>query len=229
MTAALAAAFLGLTLGARHAFEPDHLAAVSTLAAEKEGARAGLWLGALWGLGHSLSLLLVAGTLALLQVEMPAKLALCFEIAVALMVIGLGLNALRRAVREGPFGATTTHRHGGTLHTHAAVKEHLHLGKWTLASRPLWVGLMHGLAGSGALVALVPLALSSVGEKLLYIATFGAGSILGMAVLTGLVGAPLAWLSRTPRLASAVLAMAGVFAVGTGLVWGWHSTSQLFG
>ncbi|MBX7112818.1 MAG: hypothetical protein K1X64_00690 [Myxococcaceae bacterium] len=229
MTAAWAAALLGLSLGARHAFEPDHLAAVSTLAVERKGATAGLWLGALWGLGHSLSLLLVAGTLAALHLEMPEKLALCLEIAVAVMVVTLGLNALRRSLREGPFGATTTHTHGGTAHTHAAVKEHVHFGRWTLAARPLWVGLMHGLAGSGALVALVPLALASPAEKLLYIATFGAGSILGMAALTGLAGAPLAWLAKMPRVTSAVMATAGLLAVGTGLFWGWNSATELFG
>lgn len=227
MTAAFAAAMLGLTLGMRHAFEPDHLAAVSTMAVERKGLKDGLWLGALWGLGHSAALLVVAGSLALLQVELPVKVGLGLEMAVAAMVVTLGLNAVRRALREGPVGSAVRHRHGFTVHTHAAAKEHLHFGKWTLASRPLWVGLMHGLAGSGALAAMVPLGLASSGEKLFYVAAFGSGSILGMAALTGLLGAPLGWVSKSPRALSWVVGVAGLIAVGTGLIWGWSSASQL--
>ena len=86
MLSSLVTTLLGLSIGMRHALEPDHLAAISTLAAERKNARAGLWLGALWGAGHSLSLLVVGGTLALLEAKMPEAVALGFELLVAVMI-----------------------------------------------------------------------------------------------------------------------------------------------
>jgi len=218
---------LGLTLGVRHAFEPDHLAAVSTLATEQKSARAGLLLGAWWGLGHTLSLLAVGGSLALLEAKMPERLGLAFEVLVGVMVVGLGLRALKRAVAEGRRGVTTTHAHFGEVHTHASPGDHLHLRGWTLATRPLLVGLMHGLAGSGALTALVLAELPTAEARLGYIALFGLGSVAGMALLTGLAGLPLMRVARAPRAAALLLGVAGVLSVGIGGFWAIASGLEL--
>jgi high-affinity nickel-transport protein len=207
---------MGLALGVRHAFEPDHLAAVSTLATEQRSARAGLLLGAWWGLGHTASLLVVGGGLALLEAEMPERMALTFETLVGVMVVGLGLRALWRAFTEGRTGVTTTHNHLGLEHTHAGPREHLHVNDWTLATRPLLVGLMHGLAGSGALTALVLAELPSAGARLGYIALFGLGSVVGMALLTGIAGLPLRRVAQTPKAAAVLLGLAGLLSVGVG-------------
>ncbi|MFZ5444438.1 MAG: urease accessory protein [Myxococcota bacterium] len=223
----LVPSLVGLTLGMRHALEPDHLAAVSTLASEERGTLAGLRLGLYWGLGHTLALLVVGGSLALIGAQMPASLGHVFELVVAVMVIGLGLRATVRAVREGRHGAEHTHSHGGLEHTHAAPPSHLHLSRWTLATRPLLIGLVHGLAGSGALTALVLAELPTLGARLLYIALFGAGSIVGMALLTGLAGLPLARLARSPRLATALLFVTGVVSTGIGAWWGLESLAAL--
>lgn len=220
---------LGLALGVRHAFEPDHLAAVSTLATEQKSARAGLLLGAWWGLGHTASLLVVGGSLALLEAKMPERVALGFETLVGLMVLGLGLRALKRAFTEGRTGVTTTHTHFGQVHTHVGPGEHLHLNGWTLATRPLLIGLMHGLAGSGALTALVLAELPTAGERLGYIALFGLGSVAGMALLTGLAGLPLMRVARTPKAAAVLLGVAGLLSVGVGGFWAVASGVELAG
>lgn len=220
---------LGVALGMRHALEPDHLAAVSTLTSQQKSARAGLVLGVFWGLGHSLSLLLVGGTLALLETHLPARLENGFEVLVSLMIIFLGARALRQAVREGRSGVVHSHEHGGVAHTHPAPTEHLHVSKATLATRPLLIGLVHGLAGSGALTVIVLSELHSAAERLSYIFLFGSGSIIGMGLLTGLVGVPLSRAARNPRLATGLLMVTGVISLSIGAWWGVTSISRLFG
>ena len=221
-------ALLGVALGMRHALEPDHLAAVSTLASEQKNPRAGVLVGILWGLGHTASLFAVGGTLALLEARMPPRLEQAFELAVAVMVFGLGVRALRQAVREGTSGAAHVHAHGdGVVHTHTAPASHLHLRRWTFSTRPLLVGVLHGLAGSGALTALVLAELPSAGARLAYIGLFGAGSVLGMGALTGLAGLPLSRAAREPRLAAGVLAVAGIVSLVVGAWWGFESASHL--
>ncbi len=212
----------------RHALEPDHLAAVSTLASEERGGlRAGLHLGVYWGLGHTFSLLIVGGSLAVLGAQMPARLGFAFELLVALMISALGVRAMLRAVAEGRAGSEHTHAHGGLTHTHAAPSEHLHLSRWTLATRPLLIGLMHGLAGSGALTALVMAELPTASARLSYIALFGAGSVVGMSLLTGLAGVPMMKLARSPRLAAGLLLFTGVLSTAIGACWGWGAIQNL--
>src|SRR5262249_442502 len=139
----LVSCLLGLLLGARHALEPDHLTAISTLVAERRGARAGLVLGAFWGLGHSITLLGAGVLLTGLHRTMPPRLAEAFELVVAVMLIVLGARSLARArASRGPLRA---HSHGGSTHSHAGATAHVHVGRWTLATRPLLVGLVHGL------------------------------------------------------------------------------------
>jgi hypothetical protein len=215
MWEALLAAGVGLLWGARHAFEPDHLAAVSTLAADRRDARAPWALGALWGLGHSLALLALAGVLALLEQTMPASVARSLELAVAAMLLVLGARALHQAWAEGRSGKPVPHRHADLVHVHAVSTEHLHLGRWTLSARPLWIGLLHGLAGSGALTALVLVELHSAAARLAYIALFGVGSTAGMALMTSLLGASLARLGASRWL----LGAAGTFSMVLGVLW----------
>ena len=232
MFAALTGLLLGFFLGMRHALEPDHLAAVSTLVTEQRSAGRGAILGAFWGIGHTLSLFGVGVVLALLETQMPPRLADGFELAVALMLLLLGVRAIARALQQGGLGHAHAHAHmhgdGSTGHEHGGPDDHVHVFRWTLARRPLLVGLVHGLAGSGALTALVLASLPGVGARLLYIALFGIGSVCGMAVLSGLVGFPLARLSRREGAMRWLSAATGVFSVAFGLFWGWPLVGRLF-
>jgi len=172
---------LGSLLGMRHALEPDHLAAVSTLVTGERSSCKAAFLGVCWGLGHTLTLVAVGTVLVILRAEMPARASDAFE-----------LRAIYLAAREGAAGPAHVHHHGSRVHLHPGTPAHIHIGTWTLARRPLLVGAIHGLAGSGALTTLVVATLPSTAARLTYMAVFGLGSTLGMAALSGLLGWPLA-------------------------------------
>lgn len=218
--ASLGGIVLGLLVGIRHAFEPDHLTAISNLVVEAKDARRGAMLGAIWGLGHTLSLLVVGVVLLLLGVVLPTALAAGFECAVALMLIVLGIRSIVRAARETDTGPVTTHRHGVHEHEHAAGTPHLHLGRTTFAWRPLAIGLVHGLAGSGALTALVFAELPGTALRIAYITLFGAGSIAGMAIASGIAGASLGAVARGPRARRTIALVTGVVSIAVGIAWG---------
>ena len=194
---------LGILLGMRHALEPDHLAAVSTLVLESGNHRRGALLGAFWGIGHSLSLLVVGCLLALLHAELPSWLGQLFELLVAMMLLFLGVRAFVVALRPPVDEPAPAPR------------------RRSLASRPFAFGIIHGLAGSGALTALVVAELPSVSSRIAYIVLFGAGSIVGMACLSGLAGWPIARLGRRRATAAAVSMLTGSLSFGLGLTLLW--------
>jgi hypothetical protein len=220
MITTLSGWLLGLALGMRHALEPDHLTAVSTLVVENRSASRGAWLGVFWGLGHSLALLGVGLCLALLNAQMPPRVANGFELCVAVMLIALGVRSIRRAMRQGSTGAEREHTHGIDSHTHPVVVPHVHVGRWTFATRSLVVGVVHGLAGSGALTVLVLAGLPSMAARLAYLFVFGLGSVLGMAAISGLAGWPLAQLGRNPRVGRGVMFATGAWSTLLGFMWG---------
>jgi nitrile hydratase accessory protein len=207
-----ASAGLGALLGMRHALEPDHLAAVSTLmTGERSSAKAAL-LGACWGVGHTLTLLTTGALLVVMRAEMPGIAAQAFEACVVLLLVGFGVRAIYQGVRRGPAGPTHSHRRPGVFSPFS-------LDRWTVA-RPLVVGAVHGLAGSGALTALVVTTLPSTVTQLGYLTLFGIGSTVGMAALSGLLGWPIARLGAhhvCVRIFS--LAVGGV-SIALGLSWG---------
>jgi high-affinity nickel-transport protein len=143
------------------------------------------------------------------------------ELTVAVMLVALGVRAIVRAIRDGRAGRVASHRHGGEHHSHAAPDGgHLHVAGTTLAWRPLAIGVIHGLAGSGGLTALVFAELPSDAARVLYIALFGAGSIAGMAVASGIAGMSLARIARAPQQVRRLGAVAGVISIVVGLAWG---------
>lgn len=212
-----ASAGLGALLGMRHALEPDHLAAVSTLmTGERSSARAA-WLGAFWGLGHTLTLFVAGALLVISQTEMPPMAAQVLQAAVFMLLIGFGMRAIYHGARRVPLAPT--HRHRKTAASSS-------LDRWTLA-RPFLVGAVHGLAGSGALIAIVVTALPSTITKLGYLLLFGVGSTLGMAVLSGLLGWPMARLGGHPVFARTVSLGVGGISIALGLFWGYPFIKDL--
>lgn len=141
-----ASAGLGSLLGMRHALEPDHLAAISTLLTGERNARKAAWLGVYWGIGHTLTLLAAGTLLVVLRARMPQMASDVLEWAVVFLLVGFGVRAVYLAARDVLPGPAHSHAHGATG---APVP----VGQWTLARRPLLVGAVHGLAGSGALTA----------------------------------------------------------------------------
>jgi len=220
---------LGSLLGMRHALEPDHLAAVSTLVTGERSGYKAAFLGVCWGLGHTLTLVAVGTVLVILRAEMPVRASDAFELSVALMLVGLGLRAIYQAARQGAVGPAHAHHHGSRVHVHPGTPAHIHIGTWTLARRPLFVGAIHGLAGSGALTALVVTTLPSTAARLTYLAVFGLGSTLGMAALSGLLGWPLARVGSHRTLARGVSLAVGCVSTALGLVWGYPLASKVLG
>ena len=219
MTASLTGILFGLLVGLRHAFEPDHLTAVSTLITDAHGGRRGAVLGAIWGLGHTLSLMVVGVVLMIVGASLPAHVLAGFEIAVSAMLVLLGVRAIVRAVRPEATGAGVRHRHGVVEHTHADGAPHLHVSGRIVAWRPLVVGLVHGLAGSGALTALVFAELPTTALRIVYIALFGFGSVSGMAIATGLAGVSLRAAVRQPSTRRRLAFVTGAVSIVVGCLW----------
>jgi high-affinity nickel-transport protein len=211
---------LGSLLGVRHAFEPDHLAAVTTLVSRERNSLRAALLGAWWGVGHTLALIVVGAALVVVRTELPASVSDVFELAVALMLVALGIRSIRQARLQRPGGPLHLHRHGTVVHTHAGVAPHVHLGSWIFARRPLLVGAIHGLAGSGALTALVLATLPTTPQRLAYVLLFGLGSTVSMAALSGLLGWPLARLGADHRIARTLSLVVGWVSIGLGVLWG---------
>ncbi|MEP6921672.1 MAG: hypothetical protein ABI967_11155 [bacterium] len=197
---------LGLVFGLKHATEVDHVVAVSTIVSEHRNIFRAALVGGLWGAGHTLSLIVVGTIVLVLRVAIPEHVANWLEFGVALMIIGLGIGAFVRALRGRADAHVHKHIHDGTshahLHFHEHETEHSGLGahhSHTVARigiKPLLVGAMHGLAGSAALTLLVLTQIDSLGLGLLYLVIFGFGSILGMLLMSTLVGLPFALSAR---------------------------------
>jgi ABC-type nickel/cobalt efflux system permease component RcnA len=175
---------VGGLLGVRHAFEPDHLAAVSTLAT-RPAAR--LWsaarLGLVWGLGHTATVGVVALLIIALDVQLPARLWPAAELLVAGLLVLLGTIVIWRYLRGRWHMHTHAHTAGSPhfhLHSHAAEPSHGHSHAGADARRSLGFGVAHGLAGSGAIAALLVAAVPDTTSRLVYFAAFSIGTIAGM-------------------------------------------------
>lgn len=194
---------LGLLIGLQHALEADHLAAVASLSTRSGTLGDAARQGAAWGIGHSLTLLVFGGALLIIDTRLTPWLADALEATVGVMLILLGLDVLRRLwQRRVHFHA---HRHGTRRHFHAhshardadhGADPHRHAHAARLPTRALLVGMVHGLAGTAALLVFALGSIDSALQGLGYIAVFGLGSIIGMTALAVVVSLPLRWSAR---------------------------------
>ncbi|MBV9960593.1 MAG: urease accessory protein UreH [Acidobacteria bacterium] len=197
---------IGLVFGLKHATEADHIVAVSTIVSEQRNLLRSALIGALWGVGHTAALIAVGILVLVLRVAIPEGIARWLEFGVALMIIALGAGALVRALNRRRDVHLHQHQHDGVSHVHVHFHEHgtEHTGAVSTHShavlrmglKPLLVGAVHGLAGSAALTLLVLTQIDSVALGLGYLAVFGLGSILGMLLMSGLIGLPFALSAR---------------------------------
>lgn len=196
----------GLVFGLKHATEVDHVVAVSTIVSEHRSVFRSALVGALWGVGHTASLVVVGVVVLVFRMAIPAPVVNWLEFGVALMIIALGLLAMTRALRRRSDVHLHQHSHDGQSHVHIHFHEaatrhgqgqsaHTHAVS-AIGIKPVLVGTMHGLAGSGALTLLVLTQINSAWLGLLYLAIFGVGSIVGMLLMSGLIGLPFALTSR---------------------------------
>jgi len=218
---------VGIVLGFRHAFEPDHLAAVSTLASRPGGGS--LWraarLGLAWGLGHTATVGAIVLLVVALGISVPPALWPAAELVVAVLLVLLGAAVVWRYAR----GRWHMHLHAHDrsphfhLHSHAQGAGHAHLHTTTDARRSLGFGIAHGLAGSGAIAVLLVAAAPTAGLRLTYFAAFGAGTIVGMLAVSLTLGALVRVASRRGTTwATALHLGSAVGSVVAGVVLAWR-------
>lgn len=222
-TSASAAAILGMgmVIGLRHALDTDHLAAVSAIVCERKSLFSSLLIGGLWGLGHTISLLVAGVGVIMLNLQIQ-RYEKALEFCVALMLVGLGINVLRQLFRERPLHIHS-HLHGEKVHSHI----HQHIQKdgqdetgsvqtgWSL--RPLFIGMVHGLAGSAGLMLGVLATISAAPLAFAYILIFGLGSIGGMMIMSVILGLPAHFTASSFTRANLVVrAASGMFSLGFG-------------
>jgi high-affinity nickel permease len=243
-TEVLTTVSLGFILGLKHALDADHLIAVSTIVSERKGFFSSSLVGAMWGIGHTISLLLVGCFVIALQFQIPDRIAQAMEFAVAAMLVLLGLNVLWK-LYKGEMIHVHVHEHHGHKHVHphihpfksvhqhsddamhhqsakASLLERIlkHLNK---SKRSIVIGMIHGMAGSAALMLVVLTTIKSTKLALLYIGIFGVGSIGGMMLMSTVIGLPfMLTASKSVLLNKIVRGIAGVTSVAFGLFLAWQ-------
>ena len=191
-TSTLGVLGFGFFLGLKHAVEADHLAAVSTIVSERRSLWNSAIVGGLWGVGHTVSLVAAGVLVLLLDFEISSETERWLELCVGVMLTLLGLNVLRKLARGGILHFHV-HDHGGHAHAHPHLHDpsqtDIHHGK-RFRPQPLLIGMVHGLAGSAALMLAVIPTIRSRTLGLAYISIFGIGSIGGMMLMSFLLGLP---------------------------------------
>ncbi len=213
---------LGFVLGVRHATDPDHVIAVSTIVSRQRSIRQAGVIGVLWGVGHTITIFCVGAAIILFNVVIPPRIGLAMELAVGMMLILLGILNLTGITQRITHRHTPDHSHDSVVHSHrhthdGLVHEHIHghrpevhmhldprvdanpdrsilrrLGLYQFL-RPLAVGLVHGLAGSAAVALLVLAEIRDPRWAVGYLLVFGIGTIAGMMLITMMIGAPFAY------------------------------------
>lgn len=240
---------LGFFLGMRHATDADHVIAVTTIVSRQRRMRSAALIGILWGLGHTLTILLVGGAIIVFSVVIPPRLGLTMEFAVALMLIILGLlnlQGMRRWINancgsnrkgENRVYHNHPHHHGDYVHSHVHghdPENHGHqqaetpqgrldriFGRLGLyqSLRPIFVGIVHGLAGSAALALLVLPMIDDLLWALAYLFVFGLGTIAGMMLITTAIALPFVYMSsRSAKISRYLAISSGLLSLGFGIL-----------
>jgi ABC-type nickel/cobalt efflux system permease component RcnA len=238
---------LGFFLGMRHATDPDHVIAVTTIVSRQRSIRHAAVIGVLWGVGHTITILAVGSAIILFGLVIPPRIGLTMEFSVGLMLILLGvlnLSGLMRWITEtltpmqlGPHAHTHPHGHGDYVHSHS----HGHGGKETHGHaedatpvgwmdrtfgrlglyqvlRPLAVGIVHGLAGSAAVALLVLTTIRVATWAVFYLLVFGLGTVAGMMLITAAIAVPFKFSeARFARLNRGLGLASGLISLGFGL------------
>jgi ABC-type nickel/cobalt efflux system permease component RcnA len=203
----LALLFMGLVFGLKHATEVDHIVAISTIVSQNRNLLRSTAVGALWGVGHSAALLITGVVVLCLRITIPERVSHWLEFGVAVMILALGTSALWRALRKRAEVHLHEHRHDDVSHVHlhfhepttrhgnAKAATHTHSVS-AAGLKPVLIGTIHGLAGSGPLTLLILTQIKSPVIGLLYLSLFGIGATLGMLLMSGLIGLPFVLSSR---------------------------------
>jgi len=212
---------LGLLLGIKHAVEPDHIVAVSTIASKSGSLLRASLAGVFWGIGHTATLFAAGIAVIALKGDIPDTWALSLEFLVGLMLVCLGAASFRSLASLH----VHEHAHEGRIqkHVHALTggegRSHRHAPRPVSYRTSAFVGLVHGLAGSGAMALLAMSAVSSVWEAAVYILVFGAGTVVGMLVFTTVIGLPFVLTARKLKVNLTLARLTGAVSVVFGIYY----------
>ena len=229
---------LGFFLGMRHATDPDHVVAVSTIVSRQRNLKHAAMIGVFWGFGHTITMFFVGSAIILFKFVIPPRLGLSMELSVGLMLILLGILNLsgimqlitKTCTRSASVLDVPRHIHEPCTHSHSLQPTNAKdwINSWTIGAfgqlglyhviRPLAVGIVHGLAGSAAVALLV---LATIGEPfgaVAYLFVFGIGTIAGMMVITAAIAVPFTFSeARSARLNRSLSTVSGLISVSFGL------------
>jgi high-affinity nickel permease len=217
---------IGFFLGMRHATDPDHVIAVTTIVSRQRSISQAALIGAFWGLGHTITIFGVGTAIILFNVVIPIRLGLSMEFSVSLMLVVLGLWNLAGFLRSAPATAvhTHSHAHGGLVHSHAHSHPADELTSEMPAKsglfqyfRPLMVGIVHGLAGSAAVALLILATIRNPTWAIIYLLIFGIGTIAGMMVITMSIASTFRFVgNRFTKFNQRLAMMSGLVSVAFG-------------
>lgn len=193
---------LGFLLGMKHAIEPDHVIAVSTIASESRNIKRSVFAGVYWGIGHTATLFIVGMILILAKNTITDKVALSLEFLVGIMLVSLGINSIFSMVKKN-------HRHSHSLSAPKKKQPHI---------KSFMIGLIHGLAGSAAMVLLTMSTVSTIWQGALYILIFGFGTVVGMLCFSTVIGIPFV-LTAGKNLNRYLNNLAGIISILFGIYY----------
>lgn len=198
---------LGFLLGIRHATDPDHVVAVSAVVSRERSIGRAALLGLSWGVGHSLTVMAAGGAMIMFGLKLPARLGLGLELAVGIMLIGLGamnLRAFARARRDGRSASSASQAPAASPATRRSFL------------RSALIGVVHGLAGSAAIAVVVAASIADKSWALLYLLLFGVGTAGGMVAITVAFALPFVVTKAAARLQTKVVWLTGVMSIVVG-------------
>ncbi len=218
----ISALFFGFLLGIKHALDADHIVAITTIVSRSNSFLRSALVGLSWGIGHTLTLFVAGFAVLVLKLTIPDRLALSMEFVVGVALVLMGIPLIKRLVVLRTHAHLHQHEDKSYLdsHSHDDISSHHHKH----IKRPLLMGMVHGLAGSGVLIPLVMGTMPSVAQGLFFLLLFGIGSIFGMIIFSGLIGLPFRFTAKFSMDFSLwVQGVAGAISVILGLFIMWQT------
>ncbi len=215
---------LGFILGIKHAIEPDHVIAVSTIASRSKKIWHASLAGVFWGIGHTATLFIVGITFILMKGEIPEILVMSLEFLVGIMLVYLGVTTILS------FKHVHVHEHEHDGHEHQHIHAHLYEGmhahkhehKKASFIKSMLIGFVHGLAGSGAMILLTMSTVKSVWEAVMYILIFGVGTVIGMLFFTTIIGIPFVLSKKRSTMNKTITITMGAISTVFGIYYMYH-------
>lgn len=212
---------LGFILGIKHAIEPDHVIAVSTIASQSKKLWNASLAGVFWGIGHTATLFIIGIILISMKGEIPEKWAMSLEFLVGIMLVYLGVKTILSFknihIHNHQYDGDD-HKH---IHSHQNSGEHKHKPQYRNVTylKSMFIGLVHGLAGSGAMILLTMSTVKNVGEAAIYILIFGAGTVIGMLFFTTIIGIPFVWSKKRKTISRPLGITTGIISTVFGVYY----------